>query len=149
MPLAADDGVLSLKDAQAGVQVDIPAYTNYRKEDKIAIKWGTTPLIAEQVGSRRFPISISVTSDILRNEYGKASGEVATPVSYQVLRGHAAYGPAADDFAVDFSVAGPERPDPDPDWPDPVNDKMLAPQSPVSAAIRTSFLRPTVAKTPR
>ncbi|MFG0398228.1 hypothetical protein [Pseudomonas putida] len=127
VPLAVDDGVLSLKDAQAGVQVEIQAYTNSRKEDKIAIKWGATPLIAEQVGSRPFPISISVPSDILRNEYGKASGEVATPVSYQVLRGHAAYGPAADDFAVDFSVAGPERPDPDPDWPDPVNDKMLAP----------------------
>ncbi len=125
VPLAADDGVLSLKDAQAGVHIEIRAYTNSRKEDKIAIKWGTTPLIVEQVGSRPFPVSIPVPSDILRNEYGKASGEVATPVSYQVLRGHAAYGPAADDFAVDFSVAGPERPDPDPDWPDPVNDKMI------------------------
>ncbi|MGJ7549399.1 hypothetical protein [Pseudomonas alloputida] len=127
VPLATDDGVLSLPDAQAGVHVVIEAYTNHRNEDRIAIIWGSTPLPVEQVGSRTFPLSIRVPSDILRNEYGTATGVISTNVSYQVLRGQAPYGPADADFNVDFSVVGPVRPDPDPDWPDPINDQMLAP----------------------
>jgi len=129
VPLAQDDGVLSLADAQTkAVFVEVDVYDNHQHGDRIAVKWGSRPLDKEQVGSRGFPIPIRVPDEVLRDEYGKATGVVSTPVSYQVLRGEAAYGPAADNFAVDFSVVGPERPDPDDGWPDPVNDKMLAPQ---------------------
>lgn len=124
---AADDGVVSLADAQAGVHVEIHRYGNPRSEDRIAIKWGLTPLTVEQVGSRTFPISIPVPNDVLRKEYGQATGVVPTNVSYEILRGFAPYGPAADNFGVDFSIVGPVRPDPDPDWPDPVNSKLGAP----------------------
>lgn len=127
VPLAADDGVVSLADALTGVQVEISAYTNFRNEDRIAITWGSTPLTVEQVGSRTFPISIPVPNSVLRNEYGKATGVLPTNVSYTIMRGPVPYGPADADFDVDFSIAGPERPDPDPDWPDPVNSKMQAP----------------------
>lgn len=128
VPLAEDDGVLSLADAQVGVHVQIPAYTNHRNEDRIAIHWGATALAVEQVGSRSFPLSIVVPNAVLQAEYGKAAGPLRTHVEYRVLRGSAPYGPAGADFDVDFSVAGPDRPDPDPDWPDPVNDLLLAPE---------------------
>jgi len=127
VPLATDDSVLSLADAQVGVDVVIDAYTNALHQDKIAITWGTKPLAVEQIGSRVFPFSIRVPSDILRDEYGGASSVITTNVSYQVLRGEAPYGPADADFNVDFSIAGPDRPYPDHDWPDPVNDRMIAP----------------------
>jgi len=127
VPLATDDGVLSLEDAQAGVTVEIELYTNRKDEDRILVTWGSTPLPAEQVGTRPFPIKIFVPNQVLHKEYGKATGVVPTNVSYTVLRGQVPYGPADDDFDVDFSLAGPERPDPDPTWPDPVNSDMLAP----------------------
>ncbi|MGX1017622.1 hypothetical protein AB7M33_000298 [Pseudomonas sp. Y3 TE3536] len=125
VPLATDDGVLSLDDAHAGVAVEIELYTNRKDDDKILVTWGSTVLPTEQVGSGPFPIKIFVPHRVLRDEYGKATGVVPTNVSYKVLRHHAPYGPADDDFNVDFSVAGPERPDPDPTWP--VNPALLAP----------------------
>ena len=122
----ADDGVLSLADAQAGIHVEIDTYTNARHEDKIAIMWGSRALAVEHVNTRPFPLSIRVPSNILRDEYGTAPGEISTNVSYQVMRGEAPYGPAAAAFDVDFSVAGPENPNPD-DWPNPVNANIFAP----------------------
>lgn len=125
VPLATNDGVLSLDEAHAGVDVEIGLYTNRDDNDKILVTWGSTVLQAEQVGTRPIPIKIAVPIQVLRDEYGKATGVVPTNVSYKVLRHHAPYGPADDDFNVDLSIAGPERPDPDPTWP--VNPALLAP----------------------
>ncbi|GLO57263.1 hypothetical protein PPUJ20066_32990 [Pseudomonas putida] len=125
VPLATNDGVLSLDEAHAGVTVEIGLYTNRNDNDKILVTWGSTVLQAEQVGTRPIPIKIAVPIQVLRDEYGKATGVVPTNVSYKVLRHHAPYGPADDDFNVDLSIAGPERPDPDPTWP--VNPALLAP----------------------
>lgn len=125
VPLATNDGVLSLDEAHAGVTVEIGLYTHRNDNDKILVTWGSTVLQAEQVGTRPIPIKIAVPIQVLRDEYGKATGVVPTNVSYKVLRHHAPYGPADDDFNVDLSIAGPERPDPDPTWP--VNPALLAP----------------------
>lgn len=65
-----------------------------------------------------------------------------TNVSYKVLRGHAPYGPADADFNVDFSIAGPERPDPDPTWPDPINPALLAPTITSSTALENVIAPP-------
>lgn len=128
VPLAEDDQVLSLEDAQAGVSVVIPQYTNYRQDDRIVVTWGTQVLPWEQLGTRPFPVSIVVPNTVLHEEYGKASAGVLTDVSYRVLRGEAPYGPRNVEITVDFSVAGPERPDPDPDWPNPVNPRLGNPE---------------------
>ncbi|MBS3186326.1 hypothetical protein ACTORR_06455 [Pseudomonas sp. SAR267] len=127
VPQAETDGVVNLADAQVGVHVHILEYANHRPEDTIVVTWGSTPLMQEQVGSRGFPIRILVPSDILQDEYGTATGRKSTSISYQVLRGQAPYGPAQRDVDVDFSVVGPVRPNPDTDWPDPVNAKIFAP----------------------
>lgn len=134
VPQAERDGVVNLAHAQAGVQVHILEYTNHRPEDMLEVTWGSTPLMPRQVGSHGFPFPIPVDSVVLHDEYGAAAGVKPTTVSYKILRGQAPYGPAQRDVDVDFSVVGPVRPDPDPDWPDPVNGKILAP-------IITSFTR--------
>lgn len=127
VPLAAD-GLVDLKDAQAGVSVRIPEYQHRKNRDMLVIKWGNTLLDEEPLGSRPFPIDVPVFNQALNTEYGAATGPVTTSVSYQVKRGHVLYGPEAKDVEVDFSVAGPERPDPDPTWPDPVNPRLDAPE---------------------
>jgi len=126
VPLAAD-GLVDLEDAQEGVTVQIERFDNHRPSDRIEVTWGTTPPFTEEIGSRSFPLSIVVPRDRLREAYGSASAVVQTSVSYRVLRHHVPYGPKAIQVDVDFSVIGPVRPDPDPNWPDPVNAQLLAP----------------------
>ncbi|MBF8676877.1 hypothetical protein IRZ53_21075 [Pseudomonas fulva] len=124
---AADDGVVDLKDAIAGVWVDIPSYDGAKAQDRIAVTWGDTPLPPETVGAKTFPISVPVPNSTLRIEYGKASGDLPTNVSYHIMRGAIPFGPKAISVNVDFSVVGPERPDPDPTWPNPVNPDLAPP----------------------
>lgn len=124
---AADDGVVDLKDAIDGVSVDIPSYDGAKSHDAIAVIWGSTPLPLETVSSKAFPIPVHVPNPTLRTEYGTASGDLATNVSYQIMRGAIPFGPKAISVNVDFSVVGPERPDPDPTWPNPINPELLAP----------------------
>lgn len=126
VPLAAD-GLIDLADAQTGVTVEIPQFNNHLNTDNVEVTWGTTDVIVEQIGSRAFPVSISIPADNLRLAYGAADTVVATPVSYRILRHRVPYGPNSIDVDVDFSVAGPVRPIPDPDWPDPVHPALLAP----------------------
>ncbi|WP_288754078.1 hypothetical protein [uncultured Pseudomonas sp.] len=124
---AADDGVVDLKDAIDGVSVDIPYYDGAKAHDAIAVTWGSTPLPPETVGAKAFPIPVHVPNPTLRAEYGTASDELATNVSYQIMRGAVPFGPKAISVKVDFSVVGPERPDPDPTWPNPINPNLSAP----------------------
>lgn len=126
VPLAAD-GLIDLEDAQASVNVEIPAFANHRQTDDVEVTWGTAPPFTEQIGSRPFPLVIGVPSEHLRQAYGAADDEVVTTVSYRVLRHGVPYGPESVDVKVDFSVVGPSRPDPDPTWPDPINAALVAP----------------------
>ncbi|MCX2814143.1 MULTISPECIES: hypothetical protein [Pseudomonas] len=126
VPLAQGDGLIDLADAQAGITVEVD-YTNYRRSDIVEVTWGTSKPFTEEIGSREPPLSISVPHDRLREAYGAADTELETDVSYRVLRHGVPYGPESTTLKVDFSVAGPDRPDPDPTWPDPINSKLDAP----------------------
>ncbi len=127
VPLARGDNLLDLEDAIQGITVEIPYYDNARATDHLQVTWGGTTLISEPVGGKQFPISIIVPKHVLRLEYGNFTGLKDTLVSYQVLRGDVPFGPKSINVGVDFSVIGPVRPDPDPDWPDPMNAELLAP----------------------
>ncbi|MBF8777300.1 hypothetical protein [Pseudomonas fulva] len=124
---AADDGVVDLKDAIAGVSVEIPSYDGAKVHDQIAVTWGSTPLPPETVGAKTFPISVHVPNPTLHAEYGTASGDLSTDVSYQIMRGSIPFGPKGISVQVDFSVVGPERPNPDLTWPNPLNPNLVAP----------------------
>ncbi len=126
VPLAIGSPV-DLKDAQQGVNVEIEQFDNYRRSDKIEVTWGNTLPFTEEIGSRSFPLTIEVPRDRLREAYGDANDVVKTSVSYRVLRHCVPYGPKSIEVEVDFSVIGPVRPNPDPNWPDPVNQELLAP----------------------
>lgn len=127
VPLAQGDNLLDLQDAIQGITVEIPYYDNARANDHVQVTWGATMLVSEPVGGKPFPIPIMVPSPVLKVEYGNATGRKETPVSYQVMRGNVPFGPKSITVDVDFSVIGPVRPDPDPDWPNPINAELQAP----------------------
>lgn len=127
VPLAEDDGLIDLKDAITGVVVEIPAFSGWKAGDRIEVTWGTTPLGEREIGTAPlFPLQVGVPAPVLRSEYASADGRVVTPVSYRLLRGTVAIGNSDTAVDVDFSVIGPENPDPD--WPDPVNELLLPAQ---------------------
>lgn len=123
----AVDGI-DLDDAIAGVYVDIPLYDNCKSRDEIEITWGATILEVFPVGPSPNPVlSLRVPSATLKSEYGGETGNKETNVSYRVLRGGAPFGgDQAIKVDVDFWTIGPPRPDPDIDWPDPVNSDLDA-----------------------
>ncbi|MDH0730385.1 hypothetical protein N5F23_13945 [Pseudomonas sichuanensis] len=127
VPLARDDGIIDLKDAYLNVYLEIPEYQHHKGTDVIRATWGSKTLPDETVGTRPFPLVMRVDKDVLHAEFGNSPTPVSTRVSYSVRRGQAAYGPQATDIVVDFTIAGPPRPDPDPDWPDPINPALLSP----------------------
>lgn len=119
VPLAKDDGLVSLKDAIAGVTVRILDFVNHKPTDQIIITWGTSQLAGVPIGVGNFPMDIPVPADVLKANYGAATGAVATDVSYVIYRGGVLSAPETTSVEVDFSTIGP--PNPDPDWPNPVN----------------------------
>lgn len=123
----ADDGVLDLEDVRAGINVVIQQYVNHRPEDRLAITFGGIALPEVALGSSPFPIEVPVSHDTLKAAYASATEYLNIPVSYQVLRDGASYGPAQTDVRLNFSVAGPARPSPDPTWPSPINPGLTAP----------------------
>lgn len=126
VPLAAD-GVLDLADAQAGISVVIKAYTNHAPEDSLAISLNGIALPEVPLGTQTFPVEVRVGNDVLQAAYGSATAYLPVPVSFQVKRAEASYGPAQSDVTLNFSVAGPERPNPDPTWPSSINPRLTAP----------------------
>lgn len=128
VPFADDDDLIDLKDAVAGVKVQIPEFSGYHVGggDQIELTWGATVVALYPVGaSPVFPLEIPVPAQTLKAEYGSASGASPTNVSYRVMRGTQ---PSAETKSitvdVDFSAIGPARPAPDPDWPNPVNTNL-------------------------
>ena len=130
VPLATKDDPIDLKDAILDVTVEIDHYENARSHDHIQVTWGNQPpLTPEPVAGKPFPITVHVPKDALHRDYKGSVGAKKTTVSYIVLRGDVAFPPVPLETTVDvdFSVVGPERPDPDPTWPNPINPDLLAP----------------------
>jgi hypothetical protein len=124
VPLAEVDGEVDLMDAYTGVDACVPTYFNWKPTDRIRVTWGTRVLAEEPVGSAPDTfIPIRVPTQVLRDEYGAATGPVDTTVSYQVLRGDVAFAGVDTIVKVDLSVIGPELPE----WPDPVNPQLVPP----------------------
>jgi len=128
VPFAADDDLIDLKDAIAGVRVQIPEFAGYHVGggDQIEVTWGTAVLALYPVGaSPVFPLDIPVPAQTLKAEYGSATGAVPTNVSYRVMRGTQPSAQTPETTVdVDFSVIGPVRPAPDPEWPNTVNTNL-------------------------
>ncbi len=120
IPLAVADNLINLEDASA-VTIEIPQFSGYKEKDVIKGKWGTRELEPYTISANpAFPLVIRVAFETLKAEYGSASGEVATTISYQVARGRKLLFPDTPMQAtvnVDLSVAGPVNPE----EPDPVN----------------------------
>ncbi|WP_153784826.1 hypothetical protein [Pseudomonas sp. EMN2] len=127
VPLARDDNIIDFKDAQQGVYLEIPEYQHHKSTDLIRAKWGSQTLPDVPVGTQPFPLVMKVDKDVLHAAFGNSPVPVSTKVEYSVMRGQTAYGPQEIIIDVDFTIAGPPRPDPDPDWPNPINPALLSP----------------------
>ena len=128
VPLAeAPEHLINLDDARMGVEVLIESFDNWKPTDRIEVTWGTAVLRPEEMGSfPTFPVSIRVPDKDLRDQYVYTTGgDQTTSVSYRVLRGVLSSDVKSTTVNVNFSYIGPVRPDPDPEWPDPVNDALL------------------------
>ncbi|WP_125358990.1 hypothetical protein [Stenotrophomonas sp. 278] len=124
VPLA-EDGVLDLADALAGIDVLVPAFANYKPTDRFVLEWGGLRAVELPLGEApRFPLTVRVPATVLRQAYGNANGPVATEVHYRVMRGDVAFDSPSVTVNVDFHVPGPGLPD----WPDPVNPQLSAPR---------------------
>lgn len=117
----ADDGFVDKKDVDAGVVVDIPAFTNWKSTDSIVVTWGTTELEPEPVGSAPgFPLEVLVPAAVIAATYAATTGPMDTKVSYIVRRGDVDSVPNEITIKVDLWAPGP----PNPDWPDPINTTL-------------------------
>jgi hypothetical protein len=121
VPLA-DDGLVDLKDAIAGVNVVVEDFQNHKPTDEIVVTWGARPQPGVPISATPFPRHIPLPNADLIAQYGAATGPVDTVVSYFISRGGVPSASMSTTVSVDFSVVGP-GPDPDP-WPDPVNDNL-------------------------
>lgn len=127
VPLAAD-GLIDREDAKFGVQVHIPEYDNWKATDQVIVKWKSAELSPREIGEGTgFPLVFSVAREVLRSEYGTpATGTKPMAVRYDVWRGDSSRGNKQISVDVNFETFGPEEPgpDPDPQWPDPVNPRL-------------------------
>jgi hypothetical protein len=91
VPLAEDvKTLIDLADVKLGVRALVPRYTNHAKNDRIYLTWGTlTADTPHRVGDNPTdPIIIDVSdSELIEPDYGDATGEKPTAVTYQIKRG--------------------------------------------------------------
>jgi len=124
VPLA-HDGLVDRLDAQQGVKVEVREYDNWKPTDEVSVAWEGSPLGRRAIGAgQAFPLEFNVSHAVLRREYGiPAEGTKSMLVSYEVWRGGKPRGDKSKAFFVNFETFGPvdPGPDPDPQWPDPVN----------------------------
>ncbi|GLO52755.1 hypothetical protein PPUN110474_41560 [Pseudomonas putida] len=128
VPLAkVEDGYLiDQLDAEAGVEVWVKADVTLKSTDSVVVKWQGTELSPEMVGSAPGEyIRIRVPDDVLLKEYGSGTGNVATNVSYTLLRGTHPMGNADTDIFVNFETLYPG--DPYPEWPLPIHPDVTKP----------------------
>lgn len=92
VPLAEDAKTLiDLADVRTGVRALVPLYTNHGKNDRIYLTWGTqTASTPHKVGDDPAnPIIIDVSdTELIVPDYGSATGEKTTAVTYQIRRGN-------------------------------------------------------------
>jgi hypothetical protein len=125
----ANPGPLNMQHVVDGVSVWILRHTNYKGGDSIRLQWGAQVLADHELGSAP-PADIEIQvlpKKLMLEDYGRATtGVKSTPVSYYVVRQGRLFGPASDDFDVNFEVALP-WPDPWPpeDWPNPIHPRLL------------------------
>lgn len=108
VPLAEDAKTLiDLADVRTGVRALVPLYTNPGKNDRIYLTWGTQRAsIPHKVGvNPTNPIIIDVSDEeLIVPDYGAATGEKPTAVTYQILHGPNPYdADSALNIKVDLS----------------------------------------------
>ena len=95
VPLAEDAKTLiDLADVRAGVRALVELYTNHGKNDRIYLTWGAhTARFPHRVGTNPSnPIIIDVSdTELIEPDYGAATGEKPTAVTYQIVRGYDTY----------------------------------------------------------
>ncbi|EKT4457982.1 hypothetical protein QEM35_003796 [Pseudomonas putida] len=127
VPLApSGDGLIDQEDVFTGVSVQIPEFSNFKPTDELEVTWGTLKLGWQPIGNApRFPLVVNLTSLQVWEQYGSSSsGDVQTPVSYELRRGAVSAGSKSIDVNVNLERIGPVDPNPDPEWPGPVNPKL-------------------------
>ncbi|NKB84536.1 hypothetical protein HED51_21000 [Ochrobactrum grignonense] len=107
VPLAAD-GLIDLDDANAGVEIQILAYTNIVNGDSVVAYWGSSSLSPEMVSANEFPVFVSVPRAIVLKE-----GSGTIQVRYEVQRGASVTQSSSIPVTVDVSTVGPVDPVPD------------------------------------
>lgn len=108
VPLAEDAKTLiDRADVRTGVRALVPLYTNPGKNDRIYLTWGTqTASIPHKVGvNPTNPIIIDVSDEeLIVPDYGAATGEKPTAVTYQIQHGPSSYdADSALNIKVDLS----------------------------------------------
>lgn len=125
-------GLVTQEDVFRGVQVHVPSFDNFKSTDQIRVIWSGVPQPWREVGNAGvFPQVFDISSSTVWNSYGAAStGNVAVNVAYEVRRGTVPQGSMAIQVSVNLERIGPvdPGPDPDPEWPDPVNPRLPAPE---------------------
>jgi hypothetical protein len=127
VPLAEDDGVLDLTDARTGVFVHIQPFEGAQAGDTLDVWWGGTKI--PQTPTWPFPgndLKVLISPAILQQEYGSASGPTTLEVAYEVRRGGILMDSRqSKSITTDYYIGGPA--DPDPEWPDPINEALELP----------------------
>ncbi|HDS1735569.1 hypothetical protein [Pseudomonas sp. BP8] len=128
VPLA-NDLLIDQEDVALGVEVHVKAFDNSDPLDEVQVTWGAYSSPWTPVGPPKFPMIFPIAGLDIWAAYGKetGAGSVDAHVTYSVRRGSVTMGTKAIDVAVNLERIGPvdPGPDPDPDWPDPINSKML------------------------
>lgn len=128
---AADDGVIDQQDVFDGVVVRVLAFDNAKPTDEVRVIWDDYESEWREVGSlNAFPMDFRMTPKVVWDSYGAAStGEVTVKVAYEVRRGTVPQGGRDITVMVNLERVGPvdPGPDPDPEWPDPVNPRLPRP----------------------
>lgn len=129
---AAADGVVGQQDAFDGVTVEVPAFDHYKPTDQVRVTWGSRVLEWRDIGNTgSFPMVFNIASAILWEHYGAgSSGDVEVDVAYEVRRGTVPQGDQKITVKVNLERIGPvdPGPDPDPEWPDPINPRLPRPK---------------------
>lgn len=111
LALLPEDGVLDLQDLYDpdGVFVAIPEYDeNLPDIDVIELTWGSRPPLRFNVGLYLpFPLMLPISRANLVADYGTATGELPTTISYFIDRNGSAFDAPDHEIDVDFSSPGP------------------------------------------
>lgn len=125
-------GLVTQQDVFNGVQVHVLAFDNFKPTDQIRVIWGAAAQPWREIGSGGvFPQVFDIAPRIVWESYGAAStGVVSVKVAYEVRRGTVPQGGKDIDVNVNLERIGPVNPgpDPDPEWPDPVNPRLPEPE---------------------